>query len=61
MKIFKSYTFAWWQMGVFKLALLAIGIAIGATWSQAFLPYTIALVVIGVVLGMYLVVISFKK
>lgn len=61
MKIFKNYTFTWWQAGIFKLSLLAIGVAIGANWPEVFAPYTVILVVIGIVLGIYLATISFRK
>lgn len=36
MKFFKSFTMKWWQVGIFKLALLSAGIAIGAYWSEFF-------------------------
>ena len=28
--LFSSYTYTWWQMGVFKVSLLAIGMIAGA-------------------------------
>jgi uncharacterized membrane protein YgaE (UPF0421/DUF939 family) len=61
MTILKNYTFTWWQAGIFKLCLLAIGIAIGASWPQIFSGYITLLVVIGVVLGIYLATIFFRK
>ena len=61
MNIFKNYTFTWWQAGIFKASVVCIGVAIGANWPQVFAPYTTFLIVIGVVLGIYLAVISFKK
>ena len=61
MKIFKDYTLSWWQMGIFKLSLLAIGIAIGANWPQVFVEYTTILVIIGVILGAYLGYVSWLK
>jgi hypothetical protein len=38
---FKSYIFTWWQIGIFKLALLAIGIAIGSYWHIFFRAYQV--------------------
>ncbi len=61
MTIFKNYTFTWWQAGIFKACLLVICIEIGANWPQVFAPYTTLLVIIGVVLGIYLAYLSFKK
>ncbi|RJO61977.1 hypothetical protein C4544_01240 [candidate division WS5 bacterium] len=61
MNIFKSYTFTWWQAGILKASVVCIGIAIGANWPEVFAKYTMALIVVAVVLGIYLAVISFKK
>ncbi len=61
MNIFKNYTFTWWQAGILKASVVCIGVAIGANWPQVFAPYTTLLIVIGVALGIYLAVISFKK
>ncbi|MDP3763575.1 MAG: hypothetical protein Q8Q92_02910 [bacterium] len=61
MNIFRDYTFTWWQAGILKVSVVCIGIAIGTNWPQVFAPYTTLLIVIGVVLGIYLAVISFKK
>lgn len=57
MKMFKAATYSWWQIGLLKLALLCIGIAIGAYWPAIFLPYIAVLVAIGIVLGIYLAVV----
>lgn len=61
MNIFKNYTFTWWQAGIFKISVVCIGVAIGANWPNVFAPYTTALIVIAVVLGIYIAAISFKK
>lgn len=53
MNIFKTFSLKWWQVGIFKLSLLAVGIAIGAYWSDIFLPFVIALAVVGVSAGAY--------
>jgi hypothetical protein len=29
--LFKSFTFAWWQLGLLKLSLLSLGVAVGST------------------------------
>ena len=61
MKIFRDYTFTWWQAGIFKLCLLLVGIAIGANWSGIFVQYTALFIVISVILGIYIASVSFKK
>jgi hypothetical protein len=58
---FKSYTFTWWQIGIFKLALLTIGIAIGSYWSEFFKNYLVPLIIIAVIASLYIMVISFKQ
>ncbi|MBP9757307.1 MAG: hypothetical protein KBD06_01785 [Candidatus Pacebacteria bacterium] len=59
--MFKSSTLTWWQMGLFKASLLAIGVAIGSNWSEIFLPYTVWLVGVGLVLGLYIAIVWFRE
>ena len=61
MDIFRKYTFTWWQVGLFKLALLSLGIAIGAYCQAIFLPYTTVLAVLGLGLGAYIGWVSFRQ
>lgn len=61
MNIFKSYTFNWWQIGLFKLALLAIGILIGSYWSEFWGDLTWGLVVIAIATGVYVAYIALKQ
>lgn len=63
MKLFKSYTFTctWWQISIFKLALLAIGAAIGAYWYGFFGANLATLIVVGVVAGAYIAYVFFKQ
>jgi len=61
MNFFESSTLTWWQIGLVKLCLLCFGVAIGAYWSEIFLPYIGLLITIGVVLGIYLSVIWFSQ
>lgn len=58
---FKSYTFTWWQIGIFKLALLSIGIAIGAYWSEFFKNYSVPLIIIAVIASIYIMFVSLKQ
>jgi len=61
MDLFKNYTFTWWQIGIFKLALLSLGVAIGAYWSEFWSSYLIALIVIAVVASAYIMYTSLKQ
>ena len=61
MGIFNKRSFVWWQIGLLKITVLAIGLAIGANWSEVFAPYTTALIALAVVLGLYLAFVWFKQ
>ncbi|MBU1293052.1 hypothetical protein KJ819_03250 [Patescibacteria group bacterium] len=61
MNIFKNHTYSWWQIGIFKLSLLAIGVAIGAYWQGLFLPHLALLVSVGVVFALYIIYISLRQ
>ena len=61
MKLFKAYTFSWWQMGVFKLALLAIGAAIGAYWHEFFGANLTALIIIAAIATVYTMYVALKQ
>lgn len=37
---FKSFTLKWWQGSLFKIALISLGIAIGANWPEIFAIWT---------------------
>jgi len=59
--IFKSYTFTWWQIGIFKLALLAFGAAIGAYWHDFFGANLVALIIIAVIASICIVFTILKQ
>lgn len=61
MKIFRPYKFEWWEMGIFKLALLSLGAVAGAYWSEFFQANMGILLAIAIVLSAYLIYASFKK
>ena len=60
MKLFRNYTFTWKQATLFKISLLAIGIAVGASWPALFAPYALLLAIVGIALGVYLAFALFK-
>ena len=43
MNIFKTFTLKWWQAGVFKVALISLGILIGMTWPGVFHAWSMLL------------------
>ncbi len=61
MKLFKSYTYKWWQLGIFKLALISFGIVIGSYFHTIFKDYLLILTILWVVSAGYILYLSFKK
>ncbi|MDQ5962260.1 MAG: hypothetical protein QG653_67 [Patescibacteria group bacterium] len=61
MKLFKHYTYSWWQIGVLKLSLLLLGVAIGAQWRDYFVDYVVIIATVGIVLALYMVYASFTQ
>jgi len=61
MNLFKSYTFTWWQIGILKLALLSIGIVIGAYWHDFFGANLTAFIIIAAVANIIIMFISLKQ
>jgi len=61
MNPFKSYTLTWWQIGIFKLALLAIGVSIGAYWHDIFAGSLVVLIVIAIVASAYTMYVALKQ
>ena len=49
MNLFKTFTLAWWQAGIFKVGMLTLGIVIGAYWQEIFGGYLPLLIIIAVV------------
>ncbi len=61
MHLFKAYTYTWWQIGIFKLGLLAVGAAIGAYWHGFFRSNLTALIIVAVIASAYVAFISLKQ
>jgi len=53
-KFFKSFTFAWWQLSLFKLSMVALGLIVGSTWPGAFVAWRDLLLVLFVVPAFYM-------
>jgi hypothetical protein len=47
--IFKIFTLKWWQAGLFKSGMLALGIAIGTYWHDFLGGYLLILIIVAVV------------
>jgi len=45
MDLFKMFTLSWWQTGLFKWGVLALGIVIGTHWHDLFASYLLVLII----------------
>ncbi|MAG91951.1 hypothetical protein CMO83_04710 [Candidatus Woesearchaeota archaeon] len=61
MNIFKDITLKWWQGSIFKLTMMAFGVAVGTTWPAIFSSWTTVLWIIFVVGAIYLATVWFKQ
>ena len=61
MNLFKTFTLKWWQTGLFKWGMLALGIAIGAYWRNFFGGYLLTLIVVAAVSLAYVAYVWWKQ
>ncbi len=61
MNLFKPVTLKWWQVGSFKISMIAVGIAIGATWPSVFANWLTALWLLFAVLIVYVSYVWWKQ
>lgn len=61
MRLFKSYHLTWWQLGLLKLSMLALGLAVGASWPTAFANWTSLLWVLFALPAFYLTSATLKQ
>ncbi|MEX0672531.1 MAG: hypothetical protein WDZ82_01435 [Candidatus Paceibacterota bacterium] len=61
MNLFQSYRYTWWQIGIFKLALLGIGVAIGAQWHELLAEYLVPILLVALVATVYIMYVSIKQ
>ncbi|MBP9758860.1 hypothetical protein KBD45_04125 [Candidatus Dojkabacteria bacterium] len=59
--VFKSYTYTWKEMAIFKIAMLSIGALIGSYWSEFFISNVVLIAVVAVFATVYTLYISFNK
>ncbi len=60
MNPFKSYTLTWWQVSLLKLSMLSLGLVVGATYSEAFVTWTVFLWILFAIPAAYLTFVEFK-
>ena len=61
MDIFKTITLKWWQTGIFKVGMLALGIAIGNYWHDFIGGYLLILTIVAAVSLTYVTYIWWKQ
>jgi len=61
MNIFKTFTLKWWQGGIFKWGVFALGIVVGAYWPAFFAAYIPLLLFVAVVFLGYITYIWVKQ
>ena len=61
MNLFKNYTYSWQEIGIFKLAMLSIGILIGAHWPTLVMDNLLLIAVVAIVSTMYTMYRSFSQ
>ncbi len=61
MNPFKSFTFKWWQVALFKMAMISFGLALGATWSEFFGRWLVWFWLIFLVAGAYVTYAWYKQ
>jgi hypothetical protein len=59
--LFKSFTLTWWQASLFKVAMLAAGVAIGAYWPDFFHAYVPVLILVAAVAASYVTYVWWKQ
>jgi hypothetical protein len=54
MKIFTSTTFTWWQLGLFKISMISLGIILGVYFQAFFLRWIVIVTILFVALAIYI-------
>jgi len=61
MNLFKTFTLKWWQTSLFKVGMLAVGIALGAYWHEVFGGHLLILLIVAAVSLAYVSYIWWKQ
>lgn len=59
--MFSPHTLKWWQVAIFKIALLTLGASAGIYWYVALAPYLAPIFWVGVVCALYIMWMWFKR
>ncbi|PIR87556.1 MAG: hypothetical protein COU10_04080 [Candidatus Harrisonbacteria bacterium CG10_big_fil_rev_8_21_14_0_10_45_28] len=55
LNMLKNFKMTWWQIAIYEIALICLGITIGATWTDLFTPWRILLLIIFVLGAGYII------
>ena len=61
MRILKSFTLKFWEVGLFKIATVSFGVIIGASWSDFFIQWRSVLLVVCVLSSVYITAVWWKQ
>jgi len=61
MNLFKNYTYTWYQIGIFKLAMLSIGVIIGSYYAELVTDNMMPILGIAVLASVYTMYKSFTQ
>jgi hypothetical protein len=61
MTIFKPITMKWWQAGLLKLAMLSLGLVVGASWPGIFIPWRAEFLLLFLLPSLYLLWLWWKQ
>jgi hypothetical protein len=61
MKIFKSWTFQWWEVGLIKLCLLSLGIILGIYYQDYLINFLSFWWILFAVIALYFSIKMIKK
>lgn len=61
MNPFRTYVLPWWQVGMTKVALLSMGIAVGTFFDEELSPWFWVFVAVGATLGVSAAILAFGQ
>jgi hypothetical protein len=61
MNLFKSFTLTWWQAAIYKIGMLALGLAVGAHFHGLLGPYVRPMLAIALVALGYVTLVWWKQ
>jgi hypothetical protein len=53
MNPFKSFRLTWWQAGLLKLSMVALGLTVGSMWPEVFVAWRSLLLVLFVIPALF--------